>query len=280
MKKILIIGASGYIGNRCFKEFNYDSEYEVFGTQFTSTRNDLITLDYSKPKDFFNLLSQIEPDVILWCGGLKNLSITEKNYKLSLKQNFHSIKSVIKYQKLNKISNFIYLSSDYVFDGIKGNYNHSDLPNPTTNYGKSKLLAENYIIENSSNYSIIRAGAIIGEGSVFFDWIVKSLSENKNLELYDNYFTPTPILNLLEGIKVLAEHPMNKIFHISGRQKLSRFDFGLLIKEHFSKSKSKLIKTDYKLNPMNLQYDLSLNISEEFSDLNNIEHFLNKIFSA
>ena len=53
MKKILIIGASGYIGNRCFKEFNYDSEYEVFGTQFTSTRNDLITLDYSKPKDFF-----------------------------------------------------------------------------------------------------------------------------------------------------------------------------------------------------------------------------------
>ena len=280
MKKILIIGASGYIGNRCFKEFNYDSEYEVFGTQFTSTRNDLITLDYSKPKDFFNLLSQIEPDVILWCGGLKNLSITEKNYKLSLEQNFHSIKSVIKYQKLNKISNFIYLSSDYVFDGIKGDYTHLDLPNPTTNYGKSKLLAENYIIENSSNYSIIRAGAILGKGSVFFDWIVKSLSENKNLELYDNYFTPTPILNLLEGIKVLAEHPMNKIFHISGRQKLSRFDFGLLIKEHFSKSKSKLIKTDYKLNPMNLQYDLSLNISEEFSDLNNIEHFLNKIFSA
>jgi len=106
------------------------------------------------------------------------------------------------------------------------------------------------------------------------------LSENKNLELYDNYFTPTPILNLLEGIKVLAEHPMNKIFHISGRQKLSRFDFGLLIKEHFSKSESKLIKTDYKLNPMNLQYDLSLNISEEFSNLNNIEHFLNKIFSV
>jgi len=280
MKKILIIGASGYVGNKCYEEFKGKSNYKAIGTQFTSSRKDLKSLDYTKPLDFLNFLVESEPEVILWCGGLKKLSLTEKDYQLSLNQNFHPIKTIIKYQKEFKNCNLIFLSSDYVFDGAKGNYNSTDIPNPSTNYGKAKVLAENYIVKNSTNYSIIRAGAIIGSGSVFFEWIIKGLMKNENLELYDNYFTPTPISNLLEAVKFLIKHPKNSIFHISGKQKLNRFDFGLIIKKHISQSNSRLIKIDHTLDNLNMQKDLSLNISKEFSYFESLDYFLNQIFKS
>ena len=229
MEKILIIGASGYIGSQCFEYFN-KSNFDVVGTRFKSQNSRLKFLDYTNDKDFIVFLKNSEPDVIIWCGGLKNLSITEKNLELSKEQNFHPIKTIIRYQKQNENLNFIYLSTDYVFNGLKGNYTTSDLPNPNTNYGISKLMSEKFIIENSKKFSIIRAGAVIGKGSLFFEWLIDKVLKNETIELFDNYFTPTPIINLLEAIKFTIIMPQNKILHISGFQKMSRYEFGLEIK--------------------------------------------------
>ena len=277
MEKILIIGASGYIGSQCFEYFN-KSNFDVVGTRFKSQNSRLKFLDYTNDKDFIVFLKNSEPDVIIWCGGLKNLSITEKNLELSKEQNFHPIKTIIRYQKQNENLNFIYLSTDYVFNGLKGNYTTSDLPNPNTNYGISKLMSEKFIIENSKKFSIIRAGAVIGKGSLFFEWLIDKVLKNETIELFDNYFTPTPIINLLEAIKFTIIMPQNKILHISGFQKMSRYEFGLEIKKRNDKSNSKSIKQDCRLNDFNLLYDLSLKTSKEFEGLMDVDNFLNIFF--
>lgn len=277
MEKILIIGASGYIGSQCFEYF-LKLDFNVVGTRFKSKNSRLEYLDYTNDKDFLFFLKNNKPDIIIWCGGLKNLSITEKNFELSKEQNFYPVKTIIKYQKQNKNLNFIYLSTDYVFNGVKGNYTPLDLPDPNTNYGKSKFMSEKFILENSEKYQIIRAGAVIGKGSVFFEWLIDKVLKNETIELFDNYFTPTPINNLLEVIKSTIINPQNKILHISGFQKMSRYEFGLEIKKRNPKSKSKLIKKDFHLNKFNLLQDLSLNISNEFEGLEDLNYFLNKFF--
>jgi len=279
LEKILIIGASGYIGSQCFEYFK-KSDFNVVGTRFKSKNSRLEYLDYTNDKDFLIFLKNNKPDIIIWCGGLKNLLITEKNFELSKEQNFYPIKTIIKYQKQNKNLNFIYLSTDYVFNGIKGNYTPLDLPDPNTNYGKSKFMSEKFIVENSEKYQIIRAGAVIGKGSLFFEWLIDKVLKNETIELFDNYFTPTPITNLLEAIKSTIIKPQNKILHVSGFQKLSRYEFGLEIKKRNKKSNCNLIKQDYRLNDFNLLYDLSLKTSEEFEDFKDLNYFLNIFFDS
>jgi dTDP-4-dehydrorhamnose reductase len=168
LKKILIVGASGFLGSYCFKELKKMPNVEVIGTKHKSNNQFLNKIDYTNHKEFIQFLEVISPDILVWCGGLKNLSITEKNLNLALNQNFKPIKTIVSYQKTKKTLRLIFTSSDYVFSGEIGDYKVSDIPKPETNYGISKLKAENHIKNHSTNFSIIRAGAIMGKDSSFF----------------------------------------------------------------------------------------------------------------
>jgi dTDP-4-dehydrorhamnose reductase len=205
LKKILIVGASGFIGNRLFKKLIDNPNYELKGTSL-NTQNDIFeTLDINNLEQTNILLNKFNPEIIIWCAGNKNLSETEESLKNTINVNFESIKGIEDY--LNKFSytHFIFLSSDYVFDGVKGNFNVNDKANPKTFYGISKLMAEQYIIKKFPLFSIVRTSAVIGKGSVFFDWLNNCVVSKKKTSLYTNKFTPTPLDFLIRQIEYLFE---------------------------------------------------------------------------
>ena len=276
MNKVLIIGASGFLGSYCFNKFLEDNRFEVKGTRYSSLNKNLSKIDYTDSFALLDFIRMSRPNYIVWCAGLKKLSLTEKDSKLARKQNFYPIKTIVKYQKDHKDVSLIFVSTDYVFNGLKGNYKPLDPTNPSTNYGKSKASAENYIIKQSPNYSILRAGAIIGPGSVFLNWLVDKIKSNETIELYDNFFTPTPIKNIFKAINVLINSSKNGIYHVSGKQKLSRYEFGNLLKKHFKSSSSELIEVKSSNNNLNLHKDLSLIYSKEFEKFESIEKYISK----
>ena len=276
MNKVLIIGASGFLGSYCFNKFLEDNRFEVKGTRYSSLNKNLSKIDYTDSFALLDFIRMSRPNYIVWCAGLKKLSLTEKDSKLARKQNFYPIKTIVKYQKDHKDVSLIFVSTDYVFNGLKGNYKPLDPTNPSTNYGKSKASAENYIIKQSPNYSILRAGAIIGPGSIFLNWLVDKIKSNETIELYDNFFTPTPIKNIFKAINVLINSSKNGIYHVSGKQKLSRYEFGILIKKHFKSSSSELIEVKSSNNNLNLHKDLSLIYSKEFEKFESIEKYISK----
>ena len=277
MNKILLIGASGFLGNYCFNKFKNYSDFFVVGTCYNNLNDEFLKIDYTDKNIFLNFLKTQKPSCIIWCGGLKNLTITEKNYDLALEQNYYPIKTIVQYQNINKNVKFIFISTDYVFDGINGRYKVSDLMNPSTKYGKSKAIAENHIILNSPNYSILRAGAIIGKGSKFFKWIIKKIKSSETIELYNTYFSPTPIINVFKAIKFLLLDSNNGIYHVSGKERLNRFEFGLLIKKLINYSKSHLIKIENYNNDLYIQNDLSLLISDEFKNFESLTEYILKL---
>ena len=122
----------------------------------------------------------------------------------------------------------------------------------------------------------MRAGAIIGPGSIFLNWLVDKIKSNETIELYDNFFTPTPIKNIFKAIKILINSSKNDIYHVSGKQKLSRYEFGNLLKKHFKFSTSELIEVKSNNNNLNLQKDLSLIYSKEFEKFESIEKYISK----
>ena len=233
MKKILIVGASGFIGNSLFKKLIEKSNYKLKGTSLNS-QNDLFEkLDINNLEQTKILLNKFKPEIIIWCAGNKNLSETEESLKNTINVNFESIKGIEDY--LNKFSytHFIFLSSDYIFDGVKGNFKVNDKANPKTFYGISKLMAEQYIKKKFPLFSIVRTSAVIGKGSVFFDWLNNCVINKKKISLYTNNFTPTPLDFLIRQIEYLFEKKTSGTYNICGNKTLSRYDIGLIISKYY-----------------------------------------------
>ncbi len=269
MKKILVIGASGFVGNYLFSQLKVNKKYITSGTRYKSLNKNLIAIDYKNLTNFSSILSRTNPDIIIWTAGIKDIKLLEENFSIAERNNIKPIEIIVEFQQksIKKIQ-FIFISSDYVFNGDKGNYNEKDYANPDTNYGKSKLIAEKIIQEKSELYSIIRVGAILGKGSQFWDWLIYELTNSKVINLYDEIFSPTPIETLFLAVQRCIEMSLNGIFHISGDKKISRYELGLETKSLLSNCKTLVRKV--KKNPQKA-IDRSLKRSSEFNDFKNLE---------
>lgn len=269
MKKILVIGASGFVGNYLFSQLKVNKKNITSGTSYKSLNKNLIAVDYKNSTNFLSILSSTNPDIIIWTAGIKNIKLLDENFSVAERNNIKPIEIIVEFQqKAIKKIHFIFISSDYVFNGDKGNYNENDYANPDTNYGKSKLIAEKIIQEKSELYSIIRVGAILGKGSQFWDWLIYELTNSKVINLYDEIFSPTPLETLFLAVERCIEMSLNGIFHISGNKKISRYELGLEIKRFLPNCETVIRKV--KKNPFKV-LNRSLNRSNEFNDLKKIK---------
>ena len=86
---------------------------------------------------------------------------TKKNWQNSYYINVERVKAIIDYCFKNKVIP-IYISSDAVFDGSKGNYSENDKKNPILSYGKIKNEVENYLLNSNNFFLIVRIGRVFG----------------------------------------------------------------------------------------------------------------------
>ena len=146
MKKILITGISGFIGN-------YLHEYrprniQVTGTYFNNKTElpgiDLVQLDLAQVDEF---ISQNEQnfDAVIHCAAEASLAECEKYPEKAFLLNSYATEKLAQWSEEQK-GKFIFLSTDIVFDGEKGDYTEKDIPLPINIYGKSKFKAEKRIL--------------------------------------------------------------------------------------------------------------------------------------
>ena len=210
MKKILIIGGSGFVGTKLIELKPKDiSLFATFNMSVKDT-TDVIwekcdLLDSSKTK---KVLEKIKPDIII-------------NASKTLPQ---AIKNIVSYAKQNN-TRFIHLSSDVIFDGQKGNYTEEDIPNPITEYGKGKLTEENIIQKELSDYAIIRTSYIYGKSDGQWDKRTMNLLNSKKVSAYTNMFkSPTLVDDLANEIWKISRSKYRGVFHVVG-PKMSVPDF-------------------------------------------------------
>jgi dTDP-4-dehydrorhamnose reductase len=237
--KVLIVGASSYIGFHLFKHLN--KKYNCIGTYFTNKRSEkLIHLNILSKEELENTFSKHKPDVILWISGAKDVKICEQDERYAYSINTQPI---IDYVNILDKQKFIFISTNYVFDGVTGNYKDCDKPAPLTIYGKTNYLAEQTLLKSNKNFNIIRSSAVIGKGSIFYEWLKDNLKSNSQISLFDSYFTPTPIQLLIDGIDFMINTDKYKnIFHICGELKITRYDLGKTIQQLIYNNKSEIIK--------------------------------------
>ena len=136
----------------------------------------------------------------------------------------------------------IYISTDYVFNGEKGNYAESDQPDPINHYGLTKLAAEE-LVKAQGEYFIGRPSVIYGStpaaGKVNFAlWLIETLRRGERVKIVtDQWNTPTLNTNLAEMTLEVAMSAVNWNFHLCGATRVSRFEFAQLIAEAFDLDK-------------------------------------------
>ena len=227
---MLVTGSGGLLGSKFITLASPKYKiYSIYNHHFPPA-GEAIKLDLLDFNSLDKIFNNIKPDIVLHAAALTNVDLCEKEKDLALKINYEATKRIAILSK--KINFFIiYISTDYVFDGEKGLYSEEDKPNPINFYGFSKLKGEEAIIEFSKNYCIIRSSVIYGSKPAsgktnFALWLLENLNKKNKINiLIDQYVSPTLNTNLSEMLIEIIDRKLEGIFHLTGAERISRYDF-------------------------------------------------------
>lgn len=228
---------------------------ELEGTNSLQISNDCI--------DLKTILKKNQIDILINCSGLTGVEECENKFTLA-----NQLNGLLPGQLANIASKlnikFIHISTDHLFDGTKKMYTEKDETNPLNNYALTKLLGETQVFQNNIDAIVIRTN-FFGKGpnykSSFSDKIISSLKKNEKITLFDNvYYTPIHINEISEIVDILITNDASGIYNISSNERITKFEFGLMIaeKHNFNKDLIVPIKIEQKKNLIIRPKDMSL----------------------
>ncbi len=243
MKRVLICGSNGLLGQRLALMLGERTEYEVLNTShhrsfvFDDRLFDYTQLDLVRKGDVKSLISSFQPDVVMNAAAMTNVDWCENHREEAWNVNVVGVEHLV--EAARKVgAKLIHISTDYVFDGKTGNYSEEDKPNPINYYGKTKLAGENAIRIADVDHAILRTIVVYGSGinvkKNFALWVIDSLGSGSPIRcVTDQVGNPTHVSDLALAMIKIAELGKSGIFHICGKEQVSRYDFAVRIAEVF-----------------------------------------------
>jgi len=275
MIKIAITGADGLIGSRII---------EILREKFFFIPLSQAIMDITDRDAVNRVIKSINFDIFLHLAAYTNVDKAEVERKRAWQVNVEGTRNVFEAVFLKK-KKFIYISTDFVFDGKKDSspFFEDSTPNPISFYGKTKYEGEK-IIGNQA--MIIRISypyrAYFEQKNDFVRRIIENLKEKKVIKMVkDSVITPTFIDDICFALEHLLINYSPEIFHLVGKNALSPYEAGLLIAKIFRLSKS-LIKEVfyeefYKDKAKRPQYSDIRTKKNYFYPMNNFEEGLRAI---
>ena len=248
-KSILVFGANGLVG-RSIKNL-IGPKHEFYGTYNKRKERDLLQVDITSKEDVKHVFEKITSDIVINCSNLAGgVNLCEKEPELAKKFHLISNQTIGKLCEENN-SRMVMISTDYVFDGKNPPYSEDDKKNPLNMYGRVKLDAENWIIQNVTLHTIVRTTNVFG-------WDPKTVTPNYMMQLYrtlneDKSFNapsflwgnPTYVDDLASSIIELCEKRKNGVFHVVGPSLINRFDWAVKSAEILGLNKDLIQKVDH-----------------------------------
>lgn len=247
-RKVLITGSNGQLGHS-LNLFLKSKSFIVYNTSLNIGPFNIEAINLSIENNVSILIKKIKPDYIINCAAYTNVDQCEKNKKDAYDSNVKIVKNILK--NMSRDSKLIQISSDYIFDGKASMYNEDSLPNPLNYYGKTKLESENLIRSSQKKYIIIRTGNLYSEylniPSNRLSWIINSLKNNKQIIAIDDMLSkPTSINALSNAIIDLLSFNQNLIINYTGQDKMSIYEFCLLVAKIFDYDSTLINKCSIK----------------------------------
>ncbi|GBD97887.1 MAG TPA: NAD(P)-dependent oxidoreductase [Nitrospirae bacterium] len=272
MKRLLVTGASGFLGwNICNTN---QKEWEIFGT-FNShpvviAGTKTVQIDLTDFKELKRVFKEIRPDAVIHTAAASNPDFCQENPAESQKINVDTSLNIAGLCADRKIP-LAFTSTDLVFDGLNAPYREEDPVSPVNVYGEQKVLAEEKIFQTYPLAAVCRMPLMFGNpgpaASSFFQSMINALKEGRGLRLFvDEFRTPISGKTAVQGL-FLALNKVNGLIHLGGVERISRYNFGLLLMETLGIREAGFIQCQQKdiITTAHRPADVSLDSSKAFA---------------
>ena len=231
-----ITGANGLIGNYLVQTaLRFATRWRVRAV----TREQFDLLDFDAVRREFQ---KDKPQLVLHCAAISTVADAQKNPELARRVNVEVTKRL---SELAAEIPFVFFSTDLVFDGRKGNYNETDVANPLTIYGATKLAAEEIILKNS-RHLVVRTSLNGGRSATgnrgFNEQLRRSMqTSGQGMKLFmDEFRCPIPAVETARAVWELAQKNCTGIYHVAGEEKLSRLQISQLLIQRWPEVTTKI----------------------------------------
>jgi len=233
----LIIG-TGLLGSRIVEIAS--NEFEIINT-YNKNPVDLQStvshqLDITNQKLTFRLIKELNPEYIIHTAAHTGVDYCEVHRSEAYSVNVTGTRNVS--EASDEIgAKLVYVSTDYVFDGKKGMYSEGGMTNPINHYGKTKLEGEDVVKTVCEDWIIARTSVLYGWNPAkpnFVTWALDELMAGNRIRIVSDQFnSPTLADNLADMLIELIRRDEHGVFHTSGGERISRYDFVIKIAEIF-----------------------------------------------
>lgn len=221
--KVLITGANGMLGQDLVAAANA-VHHEVVAL----SRDEL---DVTNPAAVQRTFERELPQAVVNCAAFTKVDRAEAEETAAFHVNAEGA-GVVATAAATINAKVVYPSTDYVFDGAKGEpYVESDPPNPRGAYGRTKLAGEIATAQANPRHMIVRTSWLFGVGGPNFVETMLGLAEKQNevLVVRDQTGSPTFTGHLAQGIVQLLDYEALGIHHVTGSEWCTWWDFAVEI---------------------------------------------------
>jgi len=283
-KKLIITGASGFLGYHLLRMAAPDWEvYGIYNSKGFDFSNAIsVNCDIRNYIELGNIIDDIEPDAIIHSAAISDANFCEQNKALTYDINVEATKNLAGICCDFRIP-FAFTSTDLVFDGIKGMYREDDAKNPLSVYGEQKSIAEDEALRIYPDAKVFRLPIMFGsaEASVsnYLQKFIAQIKKGEQALLFNDEYRSvcgarsiaTGILKLLDSVQTTASRTTT--IHLAGREKISRYDFGLKAAKAFGLDESLLLSCSQRNvkmaapRPADVSLDISKAVSLDYNPL-------------
>jgi dTDP-4-dehydrorhamnose reductase len=216
---ILILGSKGQVGKQ------FQKELSARNIRFVAP--DEADCDITKFDELSRSIDRIEPTVIINCAAYNAVDVAEADDSLAYLINSKAVENVAKICNKNRIF-LVHYSTDYVFDGDKGDfYYENDKTNPLNVYGKSKLAGEKAVLETTTDSLVFRPSWVYGDGTQNFIYKLSGWAMNNRILKIssDEVSVPTSAVDIVNVTLEALEKGANGLYHLTNGNYCSRYEW-------------------------------------------------------
>jgi dTDP-4-dehydrorhamnose reductase len=237
-RKLLVTGASGLFGLNLGMQMA--SRYAITGIannhMLAGLPFDLLHANLAQPGVFAAVLEQVKPDWVLHSAALASLDACEKDPALSRRLNADLPGEVAQACFHHSIP-LVHISTDSIFDGLRGGYSEEDTPNPQVVYSVDKWAGEQAVAALNPLAIIARVAfygwSITGRRSLG-EFFVNTLAAGNKVNGFTDVMSCLLLVDVLaETLLEMLERGLSGTYHVLSRESLSKYQFGVNIARRF-----------------------------------------------